>query len=546
MSVLYLDAMLARYYRKIGEQYDDALGIGKFLSWCALNGYDTYDNDTNHHRDKYKIKQQLNKQPHECLLVHFDDDFPTFKKDEERIKEIFYIMQYCFENKRAFKDQEELKYHKPARIGNKEQIDIGLSRYYAHKSIQYFNNDGIGKFMEWCDDNGYDDDNIAFELQQDPQDFILHEFDDDFPSDNTGIDKVIEICKIIEYCWYFDDAFTRSTNIIAEKDNWYSTGFIAIAPNPTSYKNVTLKKLCHAWIFTDHGPEIVLRVINDLYDKQLTQKQYHWNLRVTERTQHEIFMATKRRVGKKSIFIVINSMSGSTLPMDIVQLCFDFYSFEGKFMLETMCSNFDTINRTMNVKALELTFTDKCSQEWKKTFKLGHPIENEGDIVINWRCDSPLEIEKMTIRSVNGNVFIYTEQNVKMSKNSWIEANGGDIFIECASFTIEGKSVLNTYRDLEKQRLDYYKCMLTTFLKKYTYKTGNICIMAESVSCNKGIIASLNIDIKCKKKFMDTNGTTLMAHNLCISAESICEYDSGKNWDIWGEKRLNYKHVWVL
>ena len=35
-----------------------------------------------------------------------------------------------------------------------KQVDNGLRNYYGHKNVPY-DEDGVGKFCEWADENGY-------------------------------------------------------------------------------------------------------------------------------------------------------------------------------------------------------------------------------------------------------------------------------------------------------------------------------------------------------------------------------------------------------
>ena len=39
--------------------------------------------------------------------------------------------------------------------GLTKQIDKGLQNYYRHKNTQYLNENGVGKFLAWADENGY-------------------------------------------------------------------------------------------------------------------------------------------------------------------------------------------------------------------------------------------------------------------------------------------------------------------------------------------------------------------------------------------------------
>ena len=41
-----------------------------------------------------------------------------------------------------------------------EEIDKVLGAYYKHFGKEYFNDDGIGKFQFYVDDNGFDNDDL--------------------------------------------------------------------------------------------------------------------------------------------------------------------------------------------------------------------------------------------------------------------------------------------------------------------------------------------------------------------------------------------------
>eukprot|EP01084_Bolivina_argentea_P077546 140681_1 len=57
-----------------------------------------------------------------------------------------------------------------------EQINIGLSRYYKSLGKEYINN-----FLLYCEENGFEDDSLADEFDEEPQDCMLAQFDSNFP-----------------------------------------------------------------------------------------------------------------------------------------------------------------------------------------------------------------------------------------------------------------------------------------------------------------------------------------------------------------------------
>eukprot|EP01084_Bolivina_argentea_P147507 258062_1 len=92
-----------------------------------------------------------------------------------------------------------------------QQIDQGLSRYYKlHNINDYFNNDERGKFEEFCDENGFDDNDVKEELDQDIDDCCLTDFDDDFPINDVTNDKNQIIFDVIKQC--LNDEYAYSNN----------------------------------------------------------------------------------------------------------------------------------------------------------------------------------------------------------------------------------------------------------------------------------------------------------------------------------------------
>ena len=65
-------------------------------------------------------------------------------------------------------------------------IDRRLHAMYEGMGLQYVNEDGVGRFAEFCDCNGFDDETVAIDL--DPQkvdESVLVDFDPEFPFDGT-------------------------------------------------------------------------------------------------------------------------------------------------------------------------------------------------------------------------------------------------------------------------------------------------------------------------------------------------------------------------
>eukprot|EP01083_Nonionella_stella_P296020 1005766_1 len=73
-----------------------------------------------------------------------------------------------------------------------EKIDEGLKKYYKSLGKEY---DKL--FSNYCDDNGFDEDALEEELQVDPSDCLLVDFDDNFPFKKQPTDKVRFIFDLI-------------------------------------------------------------------------------------------------------------------------------------------------------------------------------------------------------------------------------------------------------------------------------------------------------------------------------------------------------------
>jgi len=95
-----------------------------------------------------------------------------------------------------------------------DQICAALGRYYKIKEVDgYFDDDGVGKFSAFCEENGFDDDMIQEELAEEPGQSQLAEFEaDGFPG-TTGLDpeaKQIKILDVIKKCAENPKAFMGS------------------------------------------------------------------------------------------------------------------------------------------------------------------------------------------------------------------------------------------------------------------------------------------------------------------------------------------------
>lgn len=84
--------------RKDVSYKEDDESYWLLAEWCDISGYDTDG-----------INDELQQDPDDCALIDFDEEFPTWKLDTERVMEIFNIIKHCIENKNAFIDSVEIK-----------------------------------------------------------------------------------------------------------------------------------------------------------------------------------------------------------------------------------------------------------------------------------------------------------------------------------------------------------------------------------------------------------------------------------------------------
>eukprot|EP01083_Nonionella_stella_P211220 763941_1 len=88
-----------------------------------------------------------------------------------------------------------------------KQIDAALQKYYISLNRRdYLDANGNGKFLIHCEDNGFDDDAIEEELQADPEECMVIDFDDNFPfpannAPENEKDQLKYILTILQKCY---------------------------------------------------------------------------------------------------------------------------------------------------------------------------------------------------------------------------------------------------------------------------------------------------------------------------------------------------------
>ena len=96
------------------------------------------------------------------------------------------------------------------------RIDSCLEKYYDLKNSSYINEDGDTHWISWCDENGYDSEAIKEEFQQQYDEAAIVDFDDDFPTDKTGDDRIEEIFEILYASYAFPSTFLNVSYISQE------------------------------------------------------------------------------------------------------------------------------------------------------------------------------------------------------------------------------------------------------------------------------------------------------------------------------------------
>eukprot|EP01084_Bolivina_argentea_P288054 494346_1 len=97
-----------------------------------------------------------------------------------------------------------------------QRIDDGLAIYYqTNKRNDYFHDDGKGKFAEYCEANGFEDDAVEEEMQNDPDDCMLVDFDEE---DGVPFAKTPEnVFEILKNCYSDSNYYSGGAKFEAVK-----------------------------------------------------------------------------------------------------------------------------------------------------------------------------------------------------------------------------------------------------------------------------------------------------------------------------------------
>ena len=107
------------------------------------------------------------------------------------------------------------------------QLDNSLRWYYKLQQQPYDDEEGVGKFAEWTEENGYDTDTIAEEFNYPPEETSIVEYDDNFPSNKAGQEKIQHIFNIFKTSYFKPNVFYELfTNNHGSKALGLTLGFI--------------------------------------------------------------------------------------------------------------------------------------------------------------------------------------------------------------------------------------------------------------------------------------------------------------------------------
>eukprot|EP01084_Bolivina_argentea_P294264 506268_1 len=85
-----------------------------------------------------------------------------------------------------------------------KEMDIALRNYYkSMKNDTYYDNKGVGKFIKFVIQNGFDETDIKHETFMSKNDSLLFDFDENFPTVNQQTENIKqkEILYVMQSCW---------------------------------------------------------------------------------------------------------------------------------------------------------------------------------------------------------------------------------------------------------------------------------------------------------------------------------------------------------
>eukprot|EP01084_Bolivina_argentea_P263713 446437_1 len=162
---------------------------------------------------KSNLETSSDNQPKNDTNTTFDDDDDD--DDDTDSYEDFDDNDDDEEEKAVYTDSYESEDDSKAAVSALiNQIDQGLSRYYAHRKHSYADDDGNNKFIAFCEANGFDDNDINEELVSDADECMILDFDENFPfpEDIKPQEKNKFVFDILVLCFRNPKAFTEEND----------------------------------------------------------------------------------------------------------------------------------------------------------------------------------------------------------------------------------------------------------------------------------------------------------------------------------------------
>eukprot|EP01084_Bolivina_argentea_P120587 213768_1 len=241
------------------------------------------------------------------------------------------------------------------------QIDICLSRYYAKNGNKvYFNKNNIGKFREFCDENGFDDDFVEEEIRENFEDCQLLDFDDHFPFIENQLqdqNKNKEIYRILQKCF---------SNANAYKDNLLLSKPLNITPNNWNVNNTeieetkriylkTLKTIFNTEMQSDIN---ILKVITIGRLQNVPYLQYLTDMYLRDRIAYKNLNITKWSLKNKYMLNLLNDNKFGKIIFEIAKASIDsfFHRICPILMFQPQIKIQDSLLRVSNYILLMVKF----------------------------------------------------------------------------------------------------------------------------------------------------------------------------------------------
>eukprot|EP01084_Bolivina_argentea_P128853 227682_1 len=383
------------------------------------------------------------------------------------------------------------------------QIDAGLSRYYTTKRVKYFDEQGIGKFKEWCEVNGYDTDGVQAELDQDPSECCLVEFDEDFPTKKKGDERTNLIFDVIKNAsinpeFGFTKFFVTSVVKMFEKFAFNKADIVKTINGlyDKSYDKYSIPDKDQIIIHTEKDMNKIIQHLYDYFNiknKTIEASNTDPQYIPTFPSKNALSMHNYRLTAVITSYYRLVNITDYNNYKTTTETIIGYIPFENpdKFIEEIYPAKKNKKNYKMLIKdsnnhffsELDLQYlcaaryyrkihTDISAETWSKNCKdanivgrsdvlrlnvlrdvkidsshsdITGSIFNKGDIILN--IDGNLEIcAGARIKSKNGNIILNVKGNICLQTAAKIVTEGhGRIYIKCNNMIMNDKSFIETY-----------------------------------------------------------------------------------------------------